>query len=232
MTLKELLCRWFEQKLPTLKHDYNWRIPPIPGFYPKYRTCYENTLLLKEFFRELWNESDEEEKINIARLIIGEWGGIKTNKKTTLEWFVGEIQLEHPMKPETPLNGVSSYSKLYSVIKPEEYMLYDSRIAVGLNCIQINRNIKDGVVFNFISSSRNPIIKEFFAAKEFKPKNLYEKYLWFKPFKDDTYRAYVTLMKSCLKEFPKFKLYDLEMAIFHHSIDECMRVMQNFRANV
>ena len=226
MDIKELFCNWFEEKLPLIKAEYDWRIPAIDGFTPQHRTSYENTLQLKEFFRGLWNQArTEKEKIDVARLIIGEWGGIKTNNNSTLEWFVDEIQMEPPHKPGTPLNGVSSYSKLFSVVKPTEYAIYDARIAAGINSIQFNRDADNGVAFCFTSSSRNSIIKKYFSIKEFKPKSLHENLLWLKTLKDDTYRAYIHLLKSCLKEFPQNTLTDMEMALFHYSIDECQRAI-------
>lgn len=226
MAVQDILCEWFEQKLPTIKHDYDWRVPIMSGFIPKYKTGYENTIALKTFLRNLWFESDDEEKLNVAKLIIGEWGGIKTNRTSTLEWYIQEVQLDDP---ETPLHGVSSFSKLYAVIKPEEFAIYDARVAVCLNSIQYNKNIKGGSIFNFTTSSRNAVIKKYFSMPEFKPKNLYENNLWFKMAKDDTYRAYVNLLKSCLRKFPGYKLYDLEMALFHYSIDECMEAMEKAR---
>ena len=223
MSINELLLDWFGEKLPTLKDDYNWRVPLIRGFTLQHKTCYENTVALKKFMRDLWIRSDEDEKINIAKIIIGEWGGIKTNKKSTLEWYVQEIELEDP---ETPLHGVSSFSKLYSVIRPVEFAIYDARVAACLNSIQYNHKVKDGVIFNCNTSGRNSIIKEFFNMQKFKPKNLHERELWMRLPKDDTYRSYLYLLKSCLKEMRGYKLYDLEMALFHHSIDECVKAME------
>ena len=127
--------------------------------------------------------------------------------------------------PSTPLKGIASYSKIYSIIDMDKYAVYDARVAAALNAIQWNYGVKDGMAFNYINV-RNNIIGNatkkigFVYQEPFKVKNLVAKG-WRKIRKDDTYQVYLDLLQTCLKQLPKYNLYELEMVLFANAEKEC-----------
>ena len=52
--------------------------------------------------------------------------------------------------PSTPLSGISSFSKILAIKGPDKYAIYDARVAVSLNAIQIIYQISSGVAFPYV----------------------------------------------------------------------------------
>lgn len=133
--------------------------------------------------------------------------------------------------PSTPIKGVASYSKVFAITNLNIYAIYDARVAVSLNAIQWNANLKEGVAFNYIPG-RNNITGNtekrigFAYQDQFKVRNLI-KIGWIGLKRDETYSYYLDTLRECLKHFPKFKLYDLEMVLFANAEKECTEAMKS-----
>ena len=218
--LIENLKFYFEGKFPfeglglrNLSNNYNW---PRKGDFPTIKDIspikilgnnnYEKNIFLKENSSKIWNEGS---KFDIAKWAIKNWGGIGGNKNETIEKYLNEI--ENKNYPSY-IKGVASYSKILSFIKPEEFAIYDARVAISLNAIQLLSKSKTGVVFTYLTG-RNNALTIFRNSEPTKTKNLI-KNGWQEIPKNDCYSIYLNYLKIVNSYFPTSKLYELEMSLF------------------
>lgn len=224
-----ILVKYFKAELPKLKNTYNWRIPEIEGFPKNRERAYKANIELKEFLHEQWNLTrNEKEKNDLARVVISGWGGVKNNKNETIKKYVKGIQGNDP---HLPIKGVASYSKLFSIVYPEKYAIYDARVAVCLNAVQFNGDIRKGIAFNYVPGRNNTTGHAgkrigFSYDKRFVVKNL-AKCGWAKIKRDDTYSVYLATLRDCLRLLPSYKLRDLEMTLFSNAEVECSKAMNS-----
>lgn len=230
MTYNQPFIGFFEDSLPKLKevNDY-WSTKKIEGFTHPKEESYEANVELKKHLHQKWvNATSAPEKLDCAKEIISDWGGVRGNKPDTLKNYVDEIEKD---QPDTPLKGVASYSKLFSIANLEKYAIYDARVAVSLNAIQYLADVKDRIAFNYISG-RNNITghvgkkKGFAHAAPFKKKTLIGERGWKSIERDETYSIYLNLLNTCLESFPDCHLYDLEMALFYNAENLCEKAAE------
>lgn len=223
---KEALVEYFKEELPKLENSYTWKIPNINGFRQSGEKGYLPNVELKLYFSREWSKSSDEDKIKLAKIIVSDWGGVKGNHPETLAKYVSNINAGIP---ETPIKGVASYSKIYSITDMNEYAIYDARVACCLNAVQFNYGVKVGLAFNYISGRNNVTGHSgkkigFVYQDEFKTENLISNG-WGKIKLNDTYATYIKLLKECLKFFPTYGLHDLEMVLFANAEKECLKAM-------
>jgi len=243
----EILLGYFKGKLPSLEDDYSWSIPVIDGFTSSKLHNYKDNVALKYFLQREWNGADVDKKMQVASLIVKDWGGIKTNKPETMRMHI-ERALSN--SPEFPLAGVASYSKIQSIIDPKLYAIYDARVAACLNAVQINYGAKglaskipaEGIAFCYVAGRNNVTgnsgNKSGFSQYEiFKVKNLIENG-WTAVKRNQCYQTYLEILRTCLSElhkyeaYNKFHLYDLEMVLFSNAEIECERAVKELKCDV
>lgn len=223
----KVLCDFFERELPKLPESYDWKIPEIEGFAESLKAGYQANLELKRFLHEQWwAATDENRRFELACTIVIDWGRIKGNHPETLEKYVKAIAEPNPW---TGLQGVASYSKIFSIAYPERYAIYDARVAACLNAVQLNAGLGNGLAFNYVSG-RNKIVGYsgkrvgFTQTPRFSVRALCEDG-WSRIKRDDTYGAYSKLLTMCLNELQKTSRHELEMALFAKAEDECQQAM-------
>lgn len=228
----DALIAYFEVELPKLDMSYQWTIPKIEGFAHSGEKGYEPNVKLKKYFNHLWKKAarDEDEQLRLAKVIVADWGGVKGNKTDTLKRYVEEL---NNGIPATPLKGVASYSKIFSIVDPNEYAIYDARVAACLNAVQWNAGVKRGMAFNYISG-RNKVTgdatqKRGFAHQApFKVKSLVAND-WQRIKRDDTYQVYLDLLKRSLVYFTEYDMHDLEMVLFANAEKECEKALSIYQ---
>lgn len=222
-----VLCQFFDREIPRLSSTYNWKIPNINGFTYAGERGYLQNIVLKAYLKTLWdNATTEEEKFQIAKTIVSDWGRVRTNKNDTLIKYVNSVSRNNT---PTPLRGVSSYSKILSIIHPNRFAIYDARVAACLNAIQINANLTQGLAFNYVPGRNNVTGNTtkkigFTQTPKFSTKRLVQSG-WFPIRRNETYMRYIELLASCLKERPHYSLMSLEMALFANAESECRKAM-------
>jgi hypothetical protein len=223
LTIK-VLCDFFEQKIPELAELYQWNIPNVDGFTPSSTNNYRANIELKNHLHNQWISASHERKCEIATIIVRDWGGVRANHPETLTRYVDAITNPNP---ETPLYGVASYSKIFSIARPDQYAIYDARVAACLNAVQINANIKNGICFNYVSG-RNNIVGNydkkcgFTQTKDFSKTSLINAG-WSPLIENNTYKKYNEVLSICLKKLPGRKRYELEMTLFSEAERECLK---------
>jgi hypothetical protein len=220
-----LLIKYFELEVPLLEKNYEWKIPQLTNFSSSLEKSFSANVELKHFLNKLWNNSDKTD-FEVAEIIIKEWGGIKGNKKETIEKYIQRVR-SHNF--ETSFKGLASYTKLYSIAEPERFAIYDARVAVTLNAIQYNANITSGIIFNYLSG-RNNITgyrqkkTGFSQQKQFTKASLASRG-WEKVPQDQTYQLYLNYLQLCIKHNSNWKLHELEMVLFANAEKEALKAM-------
>lgn len=220
------LIEYFKDELPKLQETYQWKIPNIEGFHMCGEKGYAPNVELKKYFNKQWLKATADERYELSKTVVSDWGGVRNNHSETLKSYVVELDKK---RPATPLKGVASYSKIYSISDIDKYAIYDARVAACLNAVQWNYNVKEGVAFNYISG-RNKTTGDatkkigFVHQEPFIVKNLVANG-WTRVKRDLTYQVYLDLLQKCLKSLPRYSLYDLEMVLFANAEKECSKAM-------
>ena len=131
----------------------------------------------------------------------------------------------------TPLKGIASYSKILAAAFPEDYAIYDARVAASLNAIQL-LNPSDGrIAFHYLAGRNNIVGNKnkkigFTEDKRFSIKNLTSSDYNFLPIdKNNVYKIYINLLKNIVQKNPNFKLHECEMVLFAQAEELCTKVM-------
>jgi hypothetical protein len=227
--LVNTLKKYFEKELPNLKIAYKWKIPNVQGFNQVGQISYDANVELKKYLHLRWKSSSYSERLELAKIIVADWGGVRGNKSETLQSYVDKIEQKDS---QIPIKGIASYSKILSITDVDKYAIYDARVAVSLNAIQWNYHVNNGVAFNYIDGRNNitgnSLTRKGFAYHEnFIVKNL-ERNGWNRLSKDETYQFYLKTLHECLRYFPEYKLYDLEMLLFSNAEIECKKALMSF----
>ncbi len=205
--------------LEQLPEIYVW---PKKGEFPSFGTTsfegtnYQKNIQLKDQFAGLWADNDH---LTIAQWIIRDWGGIKTNKESTIANYVRSIEAgRYPSQ----LGGVASYSKILAFIEPDKYAIYDARVAASLNGIQLLQNVTDGVIWNNLPG-RNSTIEKFKASLG--GSTALRRMGWTRMKRAACYSAYNSVLGQALSFFPDYRLFHLEMSLFANAeiiVDRCL----------
>lgn len=210
----ESLKNFFSISLKTIETDYQWQIPDQLSFMVSGQG-FQNNVKLKMQFHERWKIANNENRIKITNEIISIWGGVRGNKKETIEIYVNKYSAEFN---DCPLKGVASYSKLLSIIEPKRFAIYDARVAVSLNAIQFLADVKNGIIFNYIDGRNNITGNKlnktgFRYLQPFTKKSLKAK-AWRTLPNDNTYHEYLATLQDIQAALPTHHLYEFEMSLF------------------
>jgi hypothetical protein len=202
--------------LKSLSKNYQW---PKKGSFPllnrismikiEGKSNYEKNIGLKENSQNIWRDGV---KLDIANWAISDWGGIRGNRPKTIQSYVDAINDgNHP----NGISGVASYSKILSFMDPKKYAIYDARVAISLNAIQMLCGEKSGLIFCYLPG-RNTALTRFRNLDATKPKELV-KIGWEKIPRKDCYLTYIRYMLGIKSLYQNVNLYELEMALFADS---------------
>lgn len=225
LTVKAL-CRFFAREVPLLPSRYDWRIPAIEGFAQSGQSGYQPNLDFKLYLKEQWDAGSLDRRLSLAKVIISDWGGVRGNQSETLKGYVMSVS---QAEPSMPLKGVASYSKLFAVVHPDRFAIYDARVAACLNAIQINAGLARGMAFNYVPGRNNIVgntLKKIGFTHE--PKCSVKQLVasgWHPIERDRTYAEYLKVIALCLQEMKCFSLVTLEMALFCNAERECQKAL-------
>ena len=187
----------FFRNVERLDELYHWpepqRLPPGCAGLPidLYCSAAQWHLAAKRYLSGAWSNAASTQarpsRFTLARWIVNEWGGIRQNKRETIQRYIKQSQLNCPA---TPFKGISSYSKVYAIARPQTFAIYDSRVAASLNALQVLDEARLRACFAFpYIKGQNSTINRFQA--QFSPERLaragwrgieraeaYQLYLW------------------------------------------------------
>jgi hypothetical protein len=206
--------------LDAAKSDYSWDLPRISfDGTPLHtnKTSFEANVELKTRLNEAWN-ANPDLRPEIAHWVVSSWGGIRGNQHQTLDIYCSRASREDP---STPLSGISSFSKILAIKDPDKYAIYDARVAVSLNAIQMIYQVSSGMAFPYVlgrnritgdAASKPP--RGFVYREAAKVKNLISApYYWKRVPRDQAYARYLGLLRENARNIG-VPLCHLEMTLF------------------
>ena len=135
------------------------------------------------------------------------WGGVKTNKAETLQFY---IDSKYEELLDLHSKGIATWSKVLSVRNPNQYAIYDARVAVSLNSIQKKFNVNESILFpQLISRNSSFVLPTQAAIKKssfFKSHNL-----------KDFYEIYLNILRNSVSKHEKYDIQDAEMVLFSNA---------------
>lgn len=112
---------------------------------------YEETVRLKERWVQQWRKGSAEApperdrlRAELARAIVGEWGGVRGNRQATLNQYIEDMDNE---LEEIPFQGIASRSKPLPLLDPKRYVIMDARVVIALNATQFLKKPDKGRMF-------------------------------------------------------------------------------------
>ena len=157
--LTEIIVEYSKKYINKNNDWYNWREInedklPMGIKLPEGNQYVKNVVLKKELNKK-WKESkSDEDRLILIKYYIATWGGIHTNSKESMEEY---SKLSATQLIKNGKKGIASWSKAIVVHNPDEYAIFDARVAISLNCIQKLYGLKDAVLFPVLPS-RNKIV--------------------------------------------------------------------------
>lgn len=116
------------------------------------KSYFTRNVILKLAVSQLIREKSE--LIPIAsNWIVSEWGGIRTNSKNGFNEKVNSFLDLLDSGKNVPFDNIASLSKVGSFWNPNEYIIYDSRVAYALNWIMLKTNASE--IFFPMPNGRN-----------------------------------------------------------------------------
>lgn len=204
--LKRILLIFCRENLKNDSDWYHWKIKEeyLPrGIELSNDSRIQRNLSLKEQLHSKWSKSDDKTKEELIEYYIVRWGGIRGNKKETLD-----IYKKRPSQEliKRGINGVSSWSKALVLHDCNKYAIFDARVSSSLNYLQVINNTKQNILFPILASQN----KEITAANR-KLKEISKD--WKKVGNNEFYSLYLELLFVTAKEL-NTNISIIEMLLF------------------
>ena len=207
--------------LLSLEQNYEWPMPAKDFIGQPLHLRPNNfraNVKLKSRLHDAW-VAKSVERISIAKWVISDWGGIRGNKPETIEEYAkraGEAD------PATPLKGIASFSKVLAIKDSKKYAIYDARVAVSLNAIQLISRVRGGLAFPYLAGRNNVTgnwdhkhKRGFSTRPEYSVKSLTSPpHNWLRVEPKHAYTKYLGLLSDMCNQLNGTPIYKLEMALF------------------
>ena len=208
--LTEIIVEYSKKYVNENNDWYNWREInedklPMGIELPEGNQYLKNVVLKKELNKK-WKESQNvEDKLILIKYYIATWGGIHTNSLESMEEY---SKLSASQLIKNGKKGIASWSKAIVVHDPNEFAIFDARVAISLNCIQKLYGLNDAVLFPVLPS-RNKIVA--LGNKLIKATAKSES--WEKAYEENFYTQYLKILNSVAKELNS-DISTIEMLLF------------------
>jgi hypothetical protein len=160
MTLETALIDFWRGSIAPDNDWYKWR-KINPRYLPEGvsvgsgNAFSQNENLKKQLSKQYQTGSDDQ-KIELTRYYIAVWGGVRRNSADKISAYA--LNQPHELIANG-IVGIASWSKALSIRDPDSYAIYDARVAVSLNALQIIHNVAAPVLFPLLTG-QNKIINE------------------------------------------------------------------------
>lgn len=144
---------------------YDWRDPAreqcVESMYDSFHLdqtsddpeTLQRLLHYRREFPALWMKAGTEiPQKRLLGWVVRDWGGINNIKDDTLGNYIPDLPEESYSTSNYLKTHTSSFSKCLAFIYPKYCYVYDSRVALALNCLSHIHNLQDSIVFKQTSS--------------------------------------------------------------------------------
>ena len=159
MDLLEAIDRFCGENLSEQNDWYDWKVNesmiPIDSRLLKGNSYYKNIILKEELHRAWKNEPDRMKKGEIIKYYIKIWGGIRRNSVDLMEKYMFTYTPDSFI--ELGEKGIASWSKALVIHDPNKYAIFDARVSVSLNYLQLKYDTSNKVLYPILSSQNKKI---------------------------------------------------------------------------
>jgi hypothetical protein len=137
MTLREAIVAHGKANLTEANDWYRWHVNPsfLPaGIVLPRGNAYVQNVALKLQLSNMYATADDHIRQEITEYYIAKWGGIRRNTQENIRIFAFDTPASLIARGS---RGIASWSKALCIRCPNEYAIYDARVALSLNCLQI-----------------------------------------------------------------------------------------------
>ena len=214
-TLDDALLKYFKSATKVNDDWYKWKIDVsklpigISISLPNGNDLKKNIFLKNALSKEFLKASDVN-KVRIICYYISIWGGVRGNSCDNFMFYALD-KTEDIFKKRT--SGIASWSKALCIRNPNRYAIYDSRVAVALNALQIKSKIENPTLFPLVPGRGKgiknsiPLIKQHAIDEGWPKQNANDFY--------DEYNQLISkVAKKCEVEHAK-----VEMLLFSKAMD-------------
>jgi len=208
MTLQEAIAAYSRTNLTETNDWYHW--PVNPSFLPKgvvlpEGSCYAQNVALKIQLNALYSSADDQVKKEITHYYISKWGGIKKNTDEKIRSYALDVPASLIAKG---YQGIASWSKALCIRCPNDYAVYDARVALSLNCLQIIAAVDRPAMFPLLTGQNKRINSGSRMVRQYATKHG-----WPAAKEGSFYLKYNNILSSAAKLIDT-NLYTLEMLLF------------------
>ena len=160
MNLNTAIVNYGRANLTSANDWYQWRkINPryLPiGINLPTGNQFSQNVALKHSLSAIYAKGDEKEKIDVTEYYIAVWGGVKRNRADKIKHYSLGTPDELVARG---VNGIASWSKAMCIRDPHSYAIYDARVAVAINCLQIASGVNSPQLFPLLTGQNKRINK-------------------------------------------------------------------------
>lgn len=211
MTLNQAIIDYARTILTPTNDWFSWKINPnlIPdGIALPHGNPYSQNVALKLALNVQYHLGNVDTKILVTKYYIATWGGVRRNSEE-------KIRNYSLAPPDTlvanGIDGIASWSKALCIRDPNEHAIYDARVAVSLNCLQIIFGVDDPQLFPLLAGQNKLINKGSQRIRQFACDKK-----WSKAQEAEFYQIYNSMLSSAATALA-VGTYAIEMLLFAHA---------------
>jgi len=199
--LEAILSDYFIKARPALDEVYDWEVPKnCPFDFQRGSDSWaQANMRLRRVLSKIW-KNEPTRRPEIATWYVSDWGGIKSNRKETIDKYVNLSETE---LIALNMQGVATWSKILAVQNPDTYAIFDARVSAALNAIQLAKGVETLILFPQLPSQNKEITK---FQKWLAPQSIGKQ----RP----TYREYVSLLRAVAGKSGLNAPDEVEMVLF------------------
>jgi hypothetical protein len=217
------LSSYFAKTSPRLDELYEWAIPPLHIPELEEQIAFErgsDTLAaanarLKRTLARAWQDRPGD-RLPIARWYVAKWGGVPGNKPETLKSYVDRTEMD---LATCRIDRVATWSKILVIRDPNQYAIFDARVAASLNALQLIAGVDRPILFPNLLS-RNNSIKAFQGWLKKQDLQRARKLP-----RSEVYPAYLDLLWEVAREAGLSSLDQIEMILFADAVTLANKAM-------
>jgi hypothetical protein len=208
MTLQEAIADHGRANLTETNDWYRWPVNPsfLPtGVFLPEGSYYAQNVALKQQLSVLYSSANTQVKIEITYYYISKWGGIKKNTDEKIRSYALDTPASLIAKGS---QGIASWSKALCIRCPNDYAIYDARVALSLNCLQMVTAVDRPIIFPQLAGQNKRINKGSRTIRQYATKHG-----WMPEQQAHFYQKYNDILSAAAKLLD-VNLYTLEMLLF------------------
>ena len=208
MSLPEAIINLARDLITPENHWYMWQIKvdrlPKSITLPNGSPYYQNVSLKQQLNQRLKN-ADDQEKVELIYYYIVEWGRIKRNKPEKIRSYALQAPDQLIALGKT---GIASWSKALCIRAPNDCAIYDARVSVALNALQVINNAVHPQLFPVLEGQNKLIKRATVRLRQYA-----DQHHWALLGAQEFYRGYLKVISKAAVNLG-CPLYTVEMLLF------------------